>query len=86
MAGILDLDHVGAHVAEEHRAERARQHAREVDDFEIGKRERQGRTFRHRAGACAAGGGGLANASRDPLLMFLFLAMIVPGLTLAYDA
>ena len=31
-AGLLDLDHARAHVGEQHRAERARQHAREVDD------------------------------------------------------
>ena len=31
-AGALDLDHVGAEVAERHRRERAREHAREVGD------------------------------------------------------
>src|SRR5262249_55887784 len=31
-AGLLDLDHARAHVAEHHRAIRARQHAREVEN------------------------------------------------------
>ena len=33
-AGFLDFDDVGAHIAEEHRAEWARQDARQIDDFQ----------------------------------------------------
>jgi len=32
MAQLLDLDHLRAHVGEQHRAARAREHAREVED------------------------------------------------------
>ncbi len=42
---VLDLDHLGAHVREEHRAERAGQDARQVDDADAlqlhGKAERE---------------------------------------------
>ena len=37
--GFLDLDHVGAHVAEQHRAERAGEDPGEVDDLETGERQ-----------------------------------------------
>ena len=52
----LDLDHVGAEVAERHRGERARQHAREVGDEEPVERGRWTRS----SGRGALVSGGLA--------------------------
>ena len=39
MARVLDLDHLRAHVAEQHRAERAGENAGEVDDLEAAQRQ-----------------------------------------------
>ena len=40
LAGRLDLDDVGAHVAEQHAAERPRHHLADVEDLEMRKRKR----------------------------------------------
>jgi hypothetical protein len=42
MAGVLDLDDLGAHVAEQHRAQGSGQHAGEVDHLQPVKREGSG--------------------------------------------
>ena len=44
--GILDLDHLGAHVAEQHRAQRPGQHTREVEDAQPGQRQVQNQQIR----------------------------------------
>ena len=44
---ILDLDHLSAHVAEQHRAQRPGQHACEVEDAQPGQRQLRTSRFGH---------------------------------------
>ncbi len=60
LAGLLDLDHLGAHVAQRHGAEGPGEHAGEVDDPHAGQRRTGGRPAGR--GLRAGGGGGLAGA------------------------
>ena len=42
LSGLLDLDHASAHVGEQHRAVRTRQHAREIENGQAFERRHNG--------------------------------------------
>ena len=55
VARVFDLDDLGAHVAEEHGAERTGEDAGEIEDAQPGERQRAGGIGRHELSASIGG-------------------------------